>query len=116
MPHDNTLGLPDPRDERPSGLVTLVDTAFVAFAAVSGIALTTFVATLVAPLGAGLGFVALFVGWPFGFLVAVLTLRAGYRTAGRTGVLTLARTLVKRVRTSSRVAADGGQTDDVPCN
>ncbi|KTG28445.1 hypothetical protein [Haloferax profundi] len=116
MTHDNKLGLPDALDERPDTLGTLGDTVFVALAAVVGIFVATFAATLVAPLGPGVGLVALFVGWPLGFLVTALGFRAVLRAAVRTGAPALVRDALRRTRTPTRVAADGGRPDDVPCD
>ncbi|SEL54247.1 hypothetical protein [Haloferax larsenii] len=120
MGHDTTLGLPDPLDRAPQGVETLLDTLFVATAAVVGITAATLLAAALAPLGAGVALVALFVGWPLGFVGAGIVLRAGVRALVDSGVLVdLRRALwrvragIRRIRTgASPVVTDGAGTGD----
>ncbi|WP_396611787.1 hypothetical protein ACH9L7_00425 [Haloferax sp. S1W] len=119
MGHDNHLGLPDPLDHAPRGVETLLDTLFVALAAIVGITAATIVAVLVAPLGAGVGLLALFVGWPVGFVAATVGLRAGVDAIANSGLLASLRTLgfrgraaLRRVRTGAPAVTDGAGTYD----
>lgn len=117
MTHDNRLGLPDPLDVGPDGIVTLTDTLFVALAAVAGVVVATLAATLVAPVAPGVGLVAVFAGWPVGFVAAVTALRFGRRTVARSGLPASARDAARRVRTTkTAVATDGGHPDEPTCN
>ncbi|MFC7202494.1 hypothetical protein ACFQJC_03140 [Haloferax namakaokahaiae] len=122
MTHTNYLGLPDPLDPAPHGLGTLANTVVLTVAAVVGIVAAAVAATLVAPLAPGLGLLAVFAGWPVGFVVAVVALRAGLLAIVRTGVPADARTLLRRVRggptgdalpdATPRRMTDGGRPDD----
>ncbi|KAB1198358.1 MULTISPECIES: hypothetical protein [Haloferax] len=112
MTHDNELGLPDPRDQHPSGIVTLADTVFVALATIVGVLAAALAATLVAPLAPGLGLVTLFVGWPLGLVLAVFVLRTGAGALVRSGIPASVRTVIRRGRTPKRVVPDGGTPDE----
>ncbi|WP_410766675.1 hypothetical protein [Haloferax sp. DFSO60] len=98
MTHTNYLGLPDALDPAPHGLGTLANTVVLTVAAVVGIVAATVAATLVAPLAPGLGLVAVFAGWPVGFVVATVALRAGLLALVRTGLPADARVVVRRAR------------------
>ena len=120
MRHDTHLGLPNPLDRAPQGVETLVDTLFVATAAVVGITAATLLAAVLAPLGAGVGLVVLFVGWPLGFVSAGIALRAGVRALIDSGVPADLRRATWRVRAGIRrvrtgappVVTDGAGTGD----
>ena len=116
MTHDNTLGLPDPLDVRPDGIVTLADTLFVALATIVGVFAAAVAATLVDPIAPGLGLVVVFVGWPLGFAAAVVALRVGFRAVGRSGLPETVRDTVGRVRAPVTVSSDGGCPDADACN
>jgi hypothetical protein len=113
MTHDNHLRLSDPVDASPHGISTVLDATFVSVAAVVGIFAATMLATLVAPLGAGVAFAALFVGWPLGFAGATGALRVGSDAVARTGLPALTRDVVRQHRTPTRMATDGGRPEEL---
>ncbi|WP_424006647.1 hypothetical protein [Haloferax denitrificans] len=94
MVDDIHLGRGDVRETMPRRFGTLWETALVAVAAVIGVFAAGVTATLVAPVAPGLGFVALFLGWPLGFAVGVAGVRGTVRAVAASGVLDRVRGLV----------------------
>ncbi|WP_148415167.1 hypothetical protein [Haloferax sp. KTX1] len=106
---DTHTGRDDVRETLPRRYRTLSEAALVAVAAVGGVFTSGITATLVAPLAPGLGLVALFVGWPVGFVAGLVGVRGVVRvaSAGR-GVV---RARLGHVRSPSRDAVARGGDD-----